>query len=279
MFQKTPTFYGHKSLLNKGNYVLHDVILNEGESDVNLFRRFCPHRMYPLHQPGDIVQDIHCEFHNFKWDKTGIPINNNKKLNCGTAKIGKSGLIMNDFSEPDQPWVDELAKETELQYSHSYKGTSKGSWLWYMEVNVDLLHVYEGGIHPFLSKQVKLEDVTTEQGDDWSLQHHPDGWWCCIYPFTFLEYGRPGKLSINIVTPHDMNSEFGFDWITQVYYNNDVPANDRLIFETLQPVFDEDLAAAEKQKGGYFPLMEATNEWENLCVHFGNWYRNNVNKK
>lgn len=280
MFTKQqPLVYAHSSVLNEGNYVLPDFILNKGYEGVNLFRRYCPHRMYPLHDTGEIIQEVHCKFHNFNWDRNGTPINNPKKLICGSAEIGKSGLVMNHFVEPNHKWVNDLANEKELKYSHFFHGKSEGSWLWLMDIEADLLHLYQDGIHPFLSRQVKLEDIKLDQGEGWIYQEHPDGWWVYIFPYIFLEYGYKGKLAVNRVVPKDENSEFGFTWTTQFYYNNDVSVGDKLVFETMESVFREDVEASAQQKGGYFPLMSAMNEWENHCIHFGKWYRENVDKK
>lgn len=279
MFKKQPKALVHSSVLELGNYVLPDFIVNKGAEDINLFHRFCPHRMYPLHNSGDIVQNIHCKFHNFNWDKNGVALDNPKKLICGSASLGKSGVIFKDFIEPDHKWVDDLSKEHNLKYSHFFKGESKGSWLWLMDAEADLLHVYRDGIHPFLAKQINLNDIETDQGDGWIYQKHPDGWWVYIFPHTFIEYGYPGKLAINRVFPKTENSEYGFEWITQFYYDDTVSVNDRFIFETMEQVFKEDVAAAELQKGDYFPLMKAMNKWEDHCIHFGKWYRENVNKE
>lgn len=273
MFKNTPRILAHVSAVDQGNYVLPEDILSksENQNEVNLFHRFCPHRMYPLHESGDLVQEVWCKFHNFKWDAKGTPINNPKKLTCGTATVGKSGLVFKDFVEPDNHWVEDLSKEKNLKYSHCYKGTSKGSWLWLMDAETDLLHVYRGGIHPILSSQIDLETVSLEEGDGWVLQNHPDGWWLYIFPFTFVEYGREGMLMVNTVYPHDIKSEYGFDWITQIYYDDSVDADKRKIFETLEEVFQEDVEAAEKQKGDYFPLIKSMNRYEDHCVHFGKW--------
>jgi hypothetical protein len=45
------------------------------------------------------------------------------------------------------------------------------------------------------------------------------------------------------------------------------------IFEKLENVFHEDVVAIEKQKGDYFPLMKATNRYEDHCVHWGQWVK------
>lgn len=275
MFKSIPRIFAHKSIVNQGNFVLPDYILNKGEDTINLFHRFCPHRMYPLHQPGEHVKNIHCKFHNFQWNEDGTPLNNSKKIHCGITNVGQSGLVFKNFIEPKHQWANDLASETELVYSHSCQGESKGSWLWLMDAEADLLHIHENGIHPFLSQQVKIEDITMDQGEGWILQTHIDGWWLYIYPFTFVEYGRPGCVMINTVIPHNVNNEYGFRWITQFYYHPSVHPNTRMIFETLENVFKEDVATAEIQKGNYFPLMTAINKYEDHCVHWGKWFLQN----
>lgn len=271
-----PRIFSHIAVLEQGNYVLPDYILNKSETGVKLFHRFCPHRMYPLHSPGEHVQNIVCKFHGFEWDSTGTPVNNTKKLQCGSALVGKSGLVFKDFEEPDASWVTDLATETNLIHSHTLHGNSKGSWLWLMDAEADLLHLYNDGIHPFLSQQIDLQDINMTQGDGWIQQTHPDGWWLYIFPFTFVEYGNPGCVMVNTVIPDDINTEYGFRWTTQFYYTSLVKANDRMIFETLDTVFKEDVAAAELQKGNYFPLMKASNKYEDHCIHFGKWIKQHV---
>jgi hypothetical protein len=278
MFINTPKVLAHVSSLNDGNFVTPDYILNKDNDFINLFHRFCPHRMYPLQSPGEVVQNIKCKFHGFEWDNKGIPINNEKKLNCGLASLGKSGLIFRNFTEPNHQWVEDLSKEKTLRYSHSNLGHSKGSWLWLMDAEADLLHLYKGGIHPFLSKQINLDDIELDQGDGWIIQNHPGGWWLYIFPYVFVEYGNPGMLMVNSVYPKNADSEFEFDWITQFYYDNNIDVGKRLVFETLEKVFEEDVATAELQKGPYFPLMKAMNKYENHCVHFGKWFSENRKK-
>jgi phenylpropionate dioxygenase-like ring-hydroxylating dioxygenase large terminal subunit len=275
MFKIVPRIFAHKAVVDKGNFVLPDYILNKGDDTVNLFHRYCPHRMYPLHEPGEHVDNIYCKFHAFEWSKDGTPLNNPKKIHCGTTTTGRSGLVFKNFVEPNHKWVDDLSKETDIVYSHSFHGSSKGSWLWLMDAEADLLHIHKNGIHPFLSQQVVLDDIKTDQGDGWIHQEQPDGWWLYIYPFTFVEYGRPGCVMVNTVIPNDINSEYGFKWITQFYYHPSVGPNTRMIFETLETVFKEDVATAELQKGDYFPLMKAMNKYENHCVHWGQWFLEN----
>ncbi len=277
MFVKTPKILAHESVLNNGNFVVPEYILNKGDTGVNLFHRFCPHRMYPLADPGNHVNEITCKFHDFQWDSKGIPINNNKKLTCGTAQTGKSGLVMKDFVEPDHRWVEDLSKEKNLVYSHSFQGTSTGSWLWLMDAEADLFHImHTTGVHPFLSRQITMNEIEMDQGDGWILQSRPSGWWLYVYPYSFVEYGDPGMLMVNTVVPKDPNSEFGFDWISQYYYDPSVDVGNRLIFETIENVFKEDVVVSEKQRGKYFPLMNTSNKWEDHCIHWGKWYRDNL---
>lgn len=277
MFTNPPRIFAHISAVAEKNFVVSEHILNKSNNEVTLFNRFCPHRMYPLAEPGTHVENITCKFHNFQWDRNGIPINNPKKITCGSAVIGESGLIFKNFTEPSNHWVSDLAQEKKLKYSHSFRGSSKGSWLWLMDAEADLLHVYQNGIHPFLASQINIQDIVLEQGDGWILQNHPAGWWLYIFPYTFIEYGNPGMVMVNTVTPHNIDNEYGFDWITQFYYDDNISADKRYVFETLEQVFKEDVAAAEVQRGDYFPLMKAMNRYEDHCVHFGKWVREHKN--
>lgn len=276
MLKNTPKILAHVSSIEHGNFVTPEYILNKGEDTVNLFNRYCPHRMYPMHNPGDIVDEIKCDFHDFRWDKNGVSINNDRKINCGSAKIGRSGLIFKDFVEPNHYWVDDLAKETNLQYSHTKKGTSTGSWLWMMEIQADLLHIRpgEGAIHPRLASMTNLEVVGMEEGDGWILQTCSTGWWLFVYPYTFVEWSE-GCLSVNYTIPKDKNNEFGFDWVTQFYYDPKTSVEKRTEFETLEDVFHEDVVAIEKQKGPWYPLMNSVNRLEEHCIHYGKWIKNN----
>jgi hypothetical protein len=275
MFKKIPKIYAHKAAMTSGNFVTPEVILNPGTDTVaNLFHRYCPHRMYPMHTPGEVVQQVQCKFHGFEWTASGTPVNNNRKINCGTASVGRSGLVMKDFVEPEHKWVDDLAQETNLVYSHACTGESTGSWLWMMDVQADLLHVRAEGIHPGLGSEVTYDELDIVNGDDWILQTHPKGWWLFVYPYTFVEW-MPGRVSVNYTVPKDPANEFGFSWITQFYYSNNVSAEEREQFETLDDVWHEDVTAIEKQKGPYFPLSYASHKLEEQCVHFGNWVRQN----
>lgn len=276
---KLPQIYAHSSVLNSGNFVLPDYILNKNSDQIFLFHKNCPHRMYPLHEPGEIIQEVHCKFHNFNWDKFGNPLDNDKKLICGRAEIGNSNLIIRDFVEPNHKWIIDLSRENNLSYSHSCFGESNGSWLWLMDAEADLLHLWKDGIHPFLAQQIDLKDLKLDHGDGWIFQEHPEGWWVYIFPYVFIEYGYHGKLAVNRVFPKDENSEFGFTWMTQFYYDyTKCSVNDRMIFETMEQVFREDVETVEKQKGSYYPLMNSNSVFESHCLHFGRWFRQNVDK-
>lgn len=278
MFDKPPKIFAHVSALHDKNFVVPEYILNKQDDTVNLFHRFCPHRMYPLAEPGFHVEEITCKFHGLQWDKNGIPINNSKKLNCGTATVGRSGLVFKDFIEPDHRWVDDLEKETTLVYSHSLQGKSEGSWLWLMDAEADYLHVQKNGIHPRLSEQIDLDNTVMDQGDGWIFQEHTPGWWSIyIYPYTFVEH-KNGCLSVNTIIPADKNTEWKFEWITQFYYAPNVSHSDRTEFETLETVFKEDVAAIEKIKTKFFPVIESQSKYEQHCIHWGKWVQEHLIK-
>jgi hypothetical protein len=48
MFKNPPKILAHKSAIIEKNYVTPEYILNNDNNSVNLFNRYCPHRMYPL---------------------------------------------------------------------------------------------------------------------------------------------------------------------------------------------------------------------------------------
>ena len=276
IFNNPTKILAHVSSVKEKNFVTPEYIINKTDDTLYLFNRYCPHRKYPLHDPGDQIEDIQCNFHGFKWDKNGAAINNDRELKCGKAIIGTSGLIFTNFIEPKHPWVDTLKTETNLQYSHSRTGKSKGSWLWMMEIQADLSHIRKGSntIHPWLSDIEDLDRVEMESGDNWIIQTCTTGWWLFIYPFTFIEWSK-GCLSINYTIPENYCDEYGFTWITQFYYSPDIQKDRRIIFEKLEDVFQEDVMAIEKQKGKYFPLIKPSNRLEDHCVHFGKWVTRN----
>ena len=276
IFNQPPNILAHKSSVNFGNYVTPDYILNKNNEDINLFHRHCPHRMYPLAKVGSTIENIVCKFHGYEWDKNGNPTNNDRKITCSKAQTGKSGLVFKNFIEPDHYWVDDLARETNLEYSHIETGKSHGSWLWAMDIQTDLLHIRNGDdvVHPGLSAITNLDECDMQHGDDWILQSCSTGWWLFIYPFAYIEWSR-GCLSINNMIPDNQSNEFGFQWITQYYYDPSVSTNKRREFETLEEVWKEDVATIELQKGKYFPLMKSKNRLEDHSVHFGKWVSKN----
>jgi hypothetical protein len=277
MFKSTPRILAHSSAIKHGNLITPKYILHQDNDSVTLMNRFCPHRMYPIGEVGDVSMNNHvCNFHGFEWKIDGTPINNNRNLKCGKANIGRSGLVLHNFNEPNHYWVDNLASETNLSYSHTCQGTSKGSWLWMMEIQADLLHIRRGNnaIHPWLSSIEDLDNVNMEEGDNWIIQTCSTGWWLFIYPFTFIEWSK-GCLAVNYTVPHNINDEYGFDWITQFYYDSVVTPDRKVIFEKLEDIFREDVQAIEKQKSPYFPIIRPYNRLENHCVHYGKWVKAN----
>jgi len=273
MIKHSSKVLAHLSSTAQGNFVTDNYILHKKDQGVELFNRFCPHRFYPLAELGVTATDHICKFHGLAWTQDGSPKNNNKNIKCGSATVGKSGLVFKNFVEPDHQWVTDLANEVNLQYSHTCTGSSKGSALWMMEIQTDLLHIRHGGVHPRLSTMVDLSDVQMEQDDDWVLQTHNDGWWLIIYPWTFVEWSS-GCLGINTVVPNS-DSEFGFSWTTQFYFDPVVSQEKRNEFVTLEDVFKEDVGVIEGQRGPYRPLLNAMERLEDHCVHFGNWVKQN----
>ena len=128
MFKNPPKIIAHHSAVSVENFVTSEYILHQSDNRVKLLNRFCPHRMYPLAQPGNLINQLTCKFHGFAWGKDGTPINNDKNIHCGTTDVSSSGLITKNFTEPNHRWVTDLANETNLKYSHSMNGSSKGSW-------------------------------------------------------------------------------------------------------------------------------------------------------
>jgi len=78
-------------------------------------------------------------------------------------------------------------------------------------------------------------------------------------------------VSVNYTIPKDKINEFGFDWVTQFYYDPTTTIERRHVFEKLEEVFHEDVVAIEKQKGPWFPLMKSENRLEDHCIHYGKW--------
>jgi hypothetical protein len=179
------------------------------------------------------------------------------------------------MAEPNSDWIAVIKNESNLRYDHSYIGHSSGSFLWMMDIEVDLLHLWEGGIHPRLYDEVKPDQITKYSTDDWVCQMYPRGWWTFIYPYTLVEYGGAGRLAISSVTP-DGDGEFGFNWMMQFYYGPNVSIEEKILFEDMANVWDQDVEACEKIKGAYFPLKHAGSPYEEDCVSFGAWCSRNL---
>ena len=274
MYKNTAKILAHKSSTDTGNFVTSEYILHKTDCNIELFNRFCPHRFYPLADLGITNTDHVCKFHGLSWAQNGTPTNNNKNIKCGLATVGQSGLVFKNFKEPTHRWVNDLASEKNLKYSHTCTGKSSGSSLWMMEIQTDLLHIRHGGVHPRLATMVDLSDVQMEEGPDWVLQTHKDGWWLIVYPWTFVEWS-PGCLGINVVSPIDANSEFGFTWTTQFYFDPSVSQEKKDEFVTLENVFAEDVSVVEQQRGAFRPLVTAMERLEDHCIHFGKWVSEN----
>lgn len=276
MFKTLPLAIAHRSSTDNGMYVTPEFIISKDKDQVKALKKFCPHRKYPLGTTGEIKDKLVCKLHGFSFNPDGSPINNNRNLGCANTKIGKSGIVWRDFQEPEHEWVEDLAKEQNFIYSHVTSHESKGSWLRTTDLAIDILHVKSGTIHPLLMQQVDPTEFVLEEGDGWALQKFSDrGWWVFIFPFTFIEYNRDGCLAINTSIPDDYNKEYGFKWYTQYYYNQSVRAEKRLIFETLDLTFNEDVKAVELQQGNYFPLTQASDPLEKHCITYGKWYKEN----
>lgn len=280
MKNKYPIILAHESCFKSDNkFATSNYILNKIDDEVKLYNRFCPHRRYPLAEPGEQFKNIKCDFHGLEWSDNCTPIQHHYNLPKYTnAIVNNSGLISLNFTQPEHKWAQDVTNEKNLYYSHSYRGKSSGSWLWMMEIQADLLHIRKGSdsIHPELGEQTNLDDIEMSEGDGWILQTCTTGWWLFVYPYTFIEWS-PGCLSINHTTPDDYNNEFGFEWITQLYYDPKVDNSKRKDFESLEYVFKQDVMAIEKQKGPHYPLFRAMNRYEDHCVHFGKWVKNNIN--
>ena len=275
MYNKHPKILAHKSAFDLGNFAVDDYILGMGDGTIHKYHRLCPHRRYPIVDSHTSVTDMTCFFHGYKWDASGNPLNNRHNLSCGTLPTSKSGLVIENFSG-DASWIDDLAKETELKYSHTYNGGyTNASWLWMMDILADMQHIYEDGVHPSLWKRIKAEQVTQTYGDCWNLQTHPTGWWLFVYPFTGIDY-EPGRLMIMSIKPEKYEREFGFQWNMQFYYADWVDAAQRAAFEETTLTYEEDIATVEKIRDPWFPVVNPDNALEEPCVYWGKWAKNNI---
>lgn len=274
MFKKFPKVLAHSSALKNNHFITEEYILTKTNKEIKAFNRECPHRLYPIGEKCGPSKKIICKFHGFEFDSNGMPLNNDKKLRPKNISFGNSGLIFQDFVEPNTSWISDLSKEKNLQYSHSYFGESKGSYLWQMDAEADMLHVRKDGIHPWLSKQVNSKYVALSDDKDWILQTHPDGWWLYIFPLTFIEWS-PKCLSINLMTPNKYDSQWGFSWMTQMYFDPTLSKREKNHFDKVEMVWKEDIATIEKIKHDYFPNKNKTNSLEEHCIVFGEWVINN----
>jgi phenylpropionate dioxygenase-like ring-hydroxylating dioxygenase large terminal subunit len=287
MFKTQPNVFAHISAMKNGNFVLHDKIIVKNGNLYDIKNRECPHRGYLMHEPGDQVNNVVCKLHGFAWDQKGRPLE--KESQCshfykmhhqGTALVGKTGLLFEDFDEPeDAEWVKILSDAPPMVYERSIIESSSGSWLWLMEQMTDLLHVRQNGIHPRQSLETPLDEMETDFGDGWAIQIYPTcygskGFWLFVYPGFNIEY-EPGRLLITRVTPNDINNEFGFTWHMQLYYSPNIGKVEKEEWEKCVEVYKEDVKAIENIKRPFFPLKRTVNKWEDQMKHWGEWYTAN----
>lgn len=287
MFKNPPQIYAHISALTNGNLVLHDKIVVKNNNQIDIKNRECPHRGYLMHTPGDVVKNVMCKLHGFAWNNDGSPLSQEpycdhfyRLSRCGSAKVGESGLIFQNFNEPiDAKWVKILSADKDLVYSHSVIEASTGSWLWLMEQMTDLLHVRQNGVHPRQSLETPLDKIEIDFGDGWAIQSYPTcygttGFWLFIYPGFNVEY-EPGQLIITRVTPNDPTQEYGFTWQMQFYYSKDIDSVAKEIWEKCIDVYREDVRSIENIKRPFNPLKTTVSKWENQMIHWGEWYSKN----
>lgn len=284
MFKNNPNVLAHVSALRNGNFVLQDKIIVKNENSYEVKNRECPHRGYLMHEPGDMVNHVVCKLHGFAWDQSGRPLEKEpycshfyKLHHQGVADVGKTGILFQDFVEPENAeWVKILSEAEGLEYSHGVGGTSNGSRLWLMEQMTDLLHIRQNGVHPRQSLETPLDNMQTDFGDGWAIQIYPTcygskGFWLFVYPGFNIEY-EPGRLMITRVTPNDINSEYGFTWHMQFYYSPEIGKVEKEEWEKCVDVYREDIAAIENIKRPFFPLKRTVSKWEDQMKHWGEWY-------
>jgi hypothetical protein len=293
MFNSPPQIYAHSSALKNGNFVIEEGIILKNNNTYTLKSRECPHRGYVMHTPGEIVKNVVCKLHGFAWDSEGKPLSKEpycdhfyKLATHGELELGKTGLLVKNFNDQEEvEWINELSKQTDLEFSHSVNGESSGSSLWLMEQLTDLLHLRQDGVHPRQSLETPLdsEHMVLSMGENYSVQKYTNvngtvGFWVFIYPGFGVEF-EPGKLLITRVIPKNKNEEFGFRWEMQLYYAPWVDSIERTEWEKAVAVYLEDVDAIENIRRPFFPLKRMVNDWEKQMHHWGEWYTKNLKKE
>jgi nitrite reductase/ring-hydroxylating ferredoxin subunit len=275
LFKNPPRVIAHKSAVTDNVFVTKDrLITKDSFSRISVFNRSCPHKFYPIGEEGGAYSTIQCKLHGFEFDQQGKGINNSCKLKHSVNySVGPSGLIYENFEEPKYWWIFNQIRDEKLTLAETTSGSSTGSWLWNMDMEVDILHVREGGIHPWLATQFKKEDIVLSEGDGFVLQTQHDGFWLLIYPFTFIEWSK-GCLGIKTVRPNNINNEYGFTWSTQLYFSEETPLCKKYDFAKLKEVYQEDVIAIEQITEPY-RLIHTNNPLEKQNVHFGEWVNRN----
>jgi nitrite reductase/ring-hydroxylating ferredoxin subunit len=270
MFTAPISAIAHKSAQN---LVTEDVIIFGDR----VLSRVCPHRYFPLGKLGKKCdKQITCKLHGFSFDTfTGRGVNNNLSLPQKQITPTKSGIVYDgDFQEPDHWWVDTIAKEKTMFYRDSFKGKSKGSWLWNYETALDLLHLRKDGIHPWLADQMTTDQVSLDEGDGWVLQHFAGGFWLFLFPYTFIEW-MPGGICIVTVKPDSNDTEYGYSWFGQYYYRLGLPQKVIDDFKRIDEVWNEDVAASKLIRRPFTPMLKSDDPLERHNVVFGEWYKRN----
>jgi hypothetical protein len=270
-----PKFYCHeKAFKGKTFFTALANIVSNTDKGYKVFDRSCPHRMYPINDTctGKASDTFECRLHGYSFNEEGSGLNNSLYLHGKSLTKGKSGILFENFNEPDHQWVKDVEQEKNLTLAQIFTGNSKGSWLWLTDLEADCFHIHKKGIHPELYKEVDIAQLQLINGDGWGLQQRPDGWWLCIYPYTFIEW-ESGCLAINTIIPDSKETEFGFRWMTQIYVDYDKIHTPK--FDIFDLIFKQDVKAAEDIKGKYFPITTIQSELEEHSYQFGRWMERN----
>lgn len=266
MFKKFPRAVAHEA--GQG-IVTPDYIYKNKK----LFSRTCPHRYFPIGEVGKICYTPRCQLHNYAFDPlTGNGINNNLTLPFKQAYSDTSGIIWEDFDEPDHWWVSNIADDYPALYlDKTFVGSSPGSWLWNMEMAVDVKHI--GGIHPWLNEHMRDVKIDYDEGDGWVLQSFEGGFWLFVFPFTFIEWA-PKQLGIITLHPDDMQKEYGYKWFTQIYRDPELGFKEKSEFDMIENVWREDVEAVEKIRRPFKPTA-TMDPLERHNFLFSKWYLEN----